>query len=63
MRYVRNRHQQTVATARARLTIDRVVKVPGGFVINGHQAQIADIHPILLVLFGHLIGNAGNLLA
>ena len=62
MGHICDRYQQTVATTRARLTIDRVVKVPGGFVVDGHQAQVADIHPILLVLFAHLIGNAGNLL-
>ena len=55
MAHIGDGHDQTPATAGATLYIDRIVEITSGFIIDGNQRQITQIHPVGLGLMGHLV--------
>ena len=57
MAHIGDGHDQTPATTGTTLYINRIIEITGGFVINGHQRQIAQIHPVCLGLMGNLISK------
>ena len=62
MGHIGNRNDQAIATTRPWLAIDSIVEVPGRFVIDGYQPEIADILPIGLVFLSDLFRNLCRLL-
>ena len=56
MAHIGNGHNQAEIAADF-FGIHGIIEIAGGFAIDGHQGQIAQIHPAFNIIRAHFIGN------